>query len=136
MSASGGCLCGAVRYRTEEPLRHVHACHCTQCRKSSGHFVAATDAPRDSVTITGTEAITWFESSPGIRRGFCSRCGSQLFWDDRAGSDLSIGAGTVDTGLEARIETHIFCASKGHYYDIEASAEQWPGAPDPVGMAE
>lgn len=128
MTARGGCLCGAVRYTVSAPLTELWACHCTMCRKTSGHFVAATMAPRGAFQITGADAVTWYESSPGIRRGFCGRCGSQLFWDDTAAADLSICAGTLDTDLDLTLDVHIFCADKGSYYKIDGDAEQWPGA--------
>ena len=116
MTARGGCLCGAVRYETEGPLRPVVACHCTQCRKTSGHHVAATSAPRDGVKIEGR--VQWYQSSPEARRGFCPVCGSNLFWDG-PGSHLAIFAGTLDTPSGLRLEGHIFCADKGDYYDID-----------------
>lgn len=43
---TGGCPCGGVRYEVRGPLRDVIACHCTQCRRTSGHFVAATACRR------------------------------------------------------------------------------------------
>ncbi len=112
---SGSCLCGAVRYTVSGPLRPVIACHCTQCRKTSGHHVAATSARRDTVEIVGNP--TWYQSSDTARRGFCGVCGSNLFWDG-VGENLSIFAGTIDgaTGLETR--GHIYCADKGDYYEI------------------
>ena len=116
MTARGGCLCGAVRYETEGPLRPVVACHCTQCRKTSGHHVAATSAPRDGVVIEGR--VQWYQSSPEARRGFCPVCGSNLFWDG-PDSDLAIFAGTLDAPSGVRLEGHIFCADKGDYYDID-----------------
>ena len=116
MTARGGCLCGAVRYETEGPLRPVVACHCTQCRKTSGHHVAATSAPRDGVVIEGR--VQWYQSSAEARRGFCPVCGSNLFWDG-PGSHLSIFAGTLDAPSGIRLEGHIFCADKGDYYNID-----------------
>lgn len=116
MTSRGGCLCGAVRYETEGPLRPVVACHCTQCRKTSGHHVAATSAPRDGMVIEGT--VQWYQSSPDARRGFCPVCGSNLFWDG-PGRHLSIFAGTLDAPSGLRLEGHIFCADKGDYYDID-----------------
>lgn len=111
----GGCLCGAVRYRVTGPLRPVIACHCTQCRKTSGHHVAATSAHRDDVAIDGT--VQWYSSSADARRGFCPTCGSNLFWDG-PGSHLSIFAGTLDGPTGLTLQGHIFCADKGDYYDI------------------
>lgn len=112
---SGSCLCGAVRYAVTGALRPVIACHCTQCRKTSGHHVAATSAPRETVAIEGE--VTWFQSSDAARRGFCGTCGSNLFWDG-PGSHLSIFAGTLDGATGVTLEGHIFCADKGDYYEI------------------
>ena len=120
----GSCLCGQVRYTVDGPLRPVINCHCVQCRKTSGHHVAATSAARDDVTIEGN--VTWFHASDTARRGFCATCGSSWFWDG-SGANLSIHAGTLDgpTGLETA--GNIFCADKGDYYTLDAdlpSADQ------------
>ena len=73
----GSCLCGAVSFEVDGPLRPPDACHCTQCRKQSGHFWASTDVPRAALAVQGSENITWFKSSEQVRRGFCSTCGAQ-----------------------------------------------------------
>lgn len=111
----GSCLCGQITYSVNGPLRPVIACHCRQCRKSSGHHVAATSAARGDVEIMGD--VTWYTSSPTARRGFCGTCGSQLFWDG-AGQNLSISAGSFDGDTGLRLAGHIFCADKGDYYEI------------------
>jgi len=111
----GSCLCGAVTYHVTGPMRPVIACHCQQCRKTSGHHVAATSALREDVDITGN--VTWFQSSPKARRGFCGTCGSNLFWDG-PGTHRSIFAGTLDGATGLRLSAHIFCADKGDYYEI------------------
>ncbi|WP_306047399.1 GFA family protein [Nioella sp. MMSF_3534] len=112
---SGSCLCGAVGFVVTGPMRPVIACHCTQCRKSSGHHVAATSAHRDQIAVTGE--VTWFQSSDTARRGFCGTCGSNLFWDGE-GENLSIFAGAIDGPTGLKIAGHIFCADKGDYYDL------------------
>lgn len=115
---NGGCLCGAVTYEVTGALRPVRFCHCGQCRKQSGHFYAATSAPISAILISGEDQITWYQSSHRASRGFCSNCGSALFWKHNGFPDMSILAGSLDepTGLTA--ERHIFCASKGDYYEI------------------
>ena len=125
---TGSCLCGAVHYTVAGSLRPVVGCHCTQCRKSSGHHVAATSAPRDAVRIEGE--VRWHHSSENARRGFCPICGSNLFWDGQ-GADLSIMAGTLDAPTGLSLAGHIYCADKGDYYEI---ADGLPAAPgrDPV----
>ncbi len=121
---TGSCLCGAVRYTVSGPLRPVIACHCAQCRKTSGHYVAATSAAREQVVIKGE--VTWFQSSESARRGFCGTCGSSLFWDG-PGSHLSIHAGTLDGATGVRVVGHIYCADKGDYYDIPTNLPQADG---------
>ncbi|MGV6839621.1 MAG: GFA family protein [Planktomarina sp.] len=127
MMTKGGCLCGAVTYTVAGELRPVVACHCTQCRKTTGHYVSATSAHRDHINIQGD--VTWFQSSDTARRGFCATCGSNLFWDGQ-GVNMSIMAGTLDgaTGLKTR--GHIFCADKGDYYDLLDDLPKYDGADD------
>ncbi len=120
---TGSCLCGAVRFQVTGPLRPVIACHCAQCRKTSGHHVAATSALREGVHIDGD--VTWFASSDTARRGFCGTCGSNLFWDG-PGSHLSLFAGTLDGPTGLQISGHIFCADKGDYYEISDGLPQAP----------
>ena len=113
---TGGCLCGAVRYSVTAALRPVIYCHCRQCRRTSGHHVAATSAPRDAIRIEGEPV--WYVSSSTARRGFCGTCGSNLFWDGGASTTLSIFAGTLDDASGLAAAGHIFCADKGEYYEI------------------
>ncbi|MEM1363447.1 MAG: GFA family protein [Pseudomonadota bacterium] len=121
---TGGCLCGAIRYEVTGPMRPVVACHCDQCRKTSGHHVAATSAPREAVKIYGTPR--WYASSSDARRGFCSVCGSNLFWDGPV-PHLSIFAGTLDQPTGLQMEGHIYCAHKGDYYEIKDGLPQSDG---------
>lgn len=114
---TGGCLCGAVTYTVTGPMRPVIACHCRQCRRTSGHHVAATAAPREAVAISGTPA--WFASSATARRGFCGACGSNLFWDSPDSATLSIFAGTLDDATGLALAGHIFTDDKGAYYAID-----------------
>ncbi|MEO0485854.1 MAG: GFA family protein [Pseudomonadota bacterium] len=123
-SAEGGCLCEAVRYRVAGPLRPVIACHCQQCRKTSGHFVAATACATADLSVTG--AVNWYASSPTARRGFCGTCGSNLFWEGTAAM-TSIHAGTLDGATGLSIAGHIYCAAKGDYYTIADGAPQADG---------
>jgi hypothetical protein len=117
----GRCLCGGVRYEVTGPLRNVIACHCSQCRRTSGHFVAASQAPTAAIKLVNAETLTWYESSPEAKRGFCNRCGGNLFWRE-TGPDkknTSIMAGTLDTPTGLRITEHIFVEDKSDYYSIE-----------------
>ncbi|CTQ48666.1 GFA family protein [Jannaschia donghaensis] len=117
----GSCLCGAIRFTVDGPMRPVIACHCVQCRKVTGNFVAATSAPRGAVAITGD--VTWFASSDIARRGFCGTCGSQMFWDG-PGANLSIMAGALDGPTGLSLKGHIYCADKPDWYQIADGTPQ------------
>jgi hypothetical protein len=118
LRARGRCLCGSVQFEIRGPLRPVVYCHCTMCRRSSGHFVAATACARQDLDVTSSEGLRWYSSSASARRGFCALCGSLLFWEPRSGTYISVMAGALDgvTGLTAR--EHIFAREAGDYYTI------------------
>jgi hypothetical protein len=124
MAGSGGCLCGAVRYEVLGTLRPVVMCHCSQCRRMTGHFMAATAARRSDFRLLSADALSWYASSAEARRGFCARCGSTLFWESVGSDYLSIAAGTLDDSRGLTVACHIFVADKGHYYDITDGAPQ------------
>ncbi len=121
----GSCLCGAVHYLVSGPLRDVVACHCRQCRKSSGHHVAATSCARGDIAVTGE--VTWYQSSATARRGFCGVCGANLFWDG-AGKNMSIFAGSFDGETGLKMIGHIFCADKGDYYELSDNLPKSDGS--------
>lgn len=124
MKTTGGCACGGVRYQVNGPLRPVIACHCEQCRRTSGHFVAATATKRENFQHTNDEGLRWFTAVEGFRRGFCSNCGSSLFFESLTEDRISIAAGSLDPNHETlAIEAHIFASEKGDYYDISQSPD-------------
>ncbi len=115
---TGGCACGAVRYRVRGPLRPVIACHCRTCRRQSGHFAAATQAPRKRLRIEGAANLTWYNAREYAERGFCTTCGSHLFFQPLGSPVISIFAGSLDEPTGLRLAGHIHVAEKGDYYTI------------------
>ncbi|HEX5461949.1 MAG TPA: GFA family protein [Steroidobacteraceae bacterium] len=125
--ARGRCLCGGVRFEVHGPLRPVIYCHCTMCRRSSGHFDAATACAPEHLRLLSAQPLRWYQSSASARRGFCGTCGSQLFWGPAHGGYISIWAGTLDTPTGLRAAEHIFVADKGDYYEITDGLPQRMG---------
>ena len=121
----GGCLCGAVRFRIRGALSKGGACHCTQCRRQSGHVWAAASAASRDVEITG-DALGWFSASDAARRGFCRTCGSFLFWQASGDETIDVALGAIDGPTGLRLERHIFVADKGDYYEIADGLPQHP----------
>ena len=113
----GGCLCGGITYELRGPLRAVVACHCVQCRKASGHYLAATQSWASDMEIAG-DTLKWFRSSEQAERGFCSACGSNLFWRRLGNPYISIFAGTIDGPTGLRMESQLYPESAGDYYDV------------------
>lgn len=98
----GRCLCGGISYEVRGELRDVINCHCERCRRFTGHHMAATSAAtRDLVIEDPEDLLVWFHPVPEAAYGFCSRCGSSLFWQSHDPSRRSICAGTLEppTGL-------------------------------------
>jgi hypothetical protein len=118
VAITGGCLCGKVRFRVTGELRRIIVCHCGQCRKQTGYAVAATAATLADFKLDDETTLGWYRATPAAERGFCTTCGSVLFWKPDNGHAISIMAGSLDgpTGLE--IDKHIFVADKPDWYDI------------------
>jgi len=115
---TGSCLCGAVRFEIAGRLRPVIACHCVQCRKQTGSYMSATAVKDKYLKLIEARGLKWYQSSEGARRGFCQECGSTLFWKGDGRDYTAIAAGSIDGVLGVPLEGHIFCESKGDYYEI------------------
>jgi len=120
--ATGGCLCGMVRYKVVGELMPVINCHCSKCRRFHGHVGAYTATRREHLVLVESSGLKWYRSvqdeTPDVYRGFCMECGSSLFWDPRGKQNISIAAGSIDppTGLDT--ERHVWLSQKTDYYAI------------------
>ena len=93
---SGGCQCGAVRYRVSVQPENVHLCHCRMCQKHvGGPFAVIAPVEKTGFTVTRGE-IAWFQSSALARRGFCRDCGTPLIFDYPHAGDIGVLVGTFD----------------------------------------
>ena len=125
---TGRCLCGRVTLVVERFHRDVVYCHCSQCRRQTGHCYAAAAALDEHLAITDDDALSWYAASGTAKRGFCRHCGSALFWKAEGSASTSVLAGCLDapTGLVAT--AHIFVADKGDYHDIADGLPTYPAA--------
>ena len=132
---SGGCYCGKVRYRASRVSSKLTECHCSQCRKQSGHRYATTGTKSGDVEIEDAENITWFRASSAAERGFCSACGSHLFWRSSTDDEMAILAASIDEPTGLRLVGHIFVEDKGDYYTITDGLPQFTGYDTPYNPA-
>ena len=99
---TGRCLCGAVSYAIAGPVRDILHCHCENCRRITGNFVAGTACATDVLTISGRDSLRWFDVGYA-RYGFCGECGSHLFWqgaEHRERTSVKVGSLDDASGLE------------------------------------
>ncbi len=120
----GSCQCGSVRFELMEVPTSPTACHCIQCRKQSGHYLASANIQKSAISITGAEHLTWYRSSEKVRRGFCSKCGSWLFWEPVFQDWTSVSLGSIDGKTGLKLERHIFVSEKGDYYELNDGLPQ------------
>ena len=121
-----------MRYRASGVTPQVTECHCSQCRKQSGHRYATIGAKTSDTSIEGAENVTWFRASSDAERGFCSTCGSHLFWRSSNENFVSILAASVDEPSGLQMAKHIFVDDKGDYYDITDGLPKFAGYDKPV----
>ncbi|MEL7430044.1 MAG: GFA family protein [Pseudomonadota bacterium] len=102
-------------------MRPIVACHCSQCRKQTGLYYAATAAKNSDLRITET-TLKWFQASPETipeaKRGFCSVCGSAMFWKNEKEDFTSILAGSIDGESGLAVKEHIFTDTIPDWYEI------------------
>jgi hypothetical protein len=93
----GRCLCGDIRFVAQGAPTLTAWCHCASCRRHSGAPVAAfADYRRGQVRFLGAQPVR-FQSSSGVWRGFCGRCGSTLsFESDEVADEISLHVGAFD----------------------------------------
>ena len=135
----GSCHCGAVRFRVEGPIRDAIACHCTQCRKVTGHYWAAASVPVSRWTVTESRGLRWFRSSPVAQRGFCGDCGATLFWlpepdavfdwGTPAEHAISFSPAALEGPITIKVAEHIYTEDAGDYYAPEGPPPARPAAP-------
>ena len=115
-SVSGGCLCGQVRFTVQGPLREVLLCHCSQCRKMSGHFWAASSAPQNVSILQryGPAVVSVLKA----KRGFCSLCGSSFSGVILQKQLCPLRPALLDRPTGLKTGAHIFFDDASDYYRV------------------
>ena len=112
LPVTGGCQCGAVRYRLSAPLRWNHFCHCRMCQRATGGvFAALAGAPREALEWTGGQPAV-FASSSIAERPFCRDCGTPLGFWYRDSGNVNVTVGSLDDPDAAPVEVHFGIEAK------------------------
>jgi hypothetical protein len=103
---TGGCQCGAIRFRISGKLGRPSICHCRMCQKQFGGFFSAlVTAPEEGVEWMRGEP-SYFQSSINIDRGFCSSCGTPMTYRHPGGLELAIGTFDDRSDLAPQIQVN------------------------------
>lgn len=131
----GGCLCGALRYEVRGAPQVVVLCHCSTCRRSTGAPVVAWatfDRSAFAVVEGKAESVS---SSPGVERGFCGRCGSQITWSaERLPGLIDVTVATLDDPSALPPEMHIWESRRVPWLELADSLPrhaELPPRPEP-----
>lgn len=123
----GQCLCGAVQFEVQKP-DYIDACHCTMCQKWNGGPWLSTSFI-SNFNLEKSADLTWYDSSKWARRGFCSKCGSNLFYQLKEEAEkLVVSAGVLDLPEGFRLAKEIFIEDKPDYYDFNGQQKRMTGA--------
>ena len=116
MEVKGGCLCGAVKYTAEDVDPDVHSCHCGMCRRWSGGPALAVSVGK--VSFDGEDNLSRYQSSDWAERGFCKRCGANLFYRLTEANHYVLWLGTFDDLSPFSLASEIYIDEKPNFYEF------------------
>jgi hypothetical protein len=130
---TGGCACGAIRFKITAPFMGVGACHCTDCQKASGggpNYVAL--APNDAFVVTEGEAKIYVgqaDSGAETRRAFCPDCGTPLWSLPSAAPFTPVKLGALDDNADLTPALHLYVSSAQPWHLMHEGAATFPKMP-------
>ncbi len=121
-NAKGSCLCGEVKFTVKKLSDSIGACHCGMCRKWAGGPWLGVDCGSE-VLFEGEKNIKIYNSSDWAERGFCSKCGSNLFYRVKQSGQHFMPAGLFDKTATLVFDHQIFIDKKPDYFDFTNKTE-------------
>jgi hypothetical protein len=119
----GSCLCKAVSIEATPVDNSVGACHCDMCRRWSGGPLLVMDCGTGNISFAGEQNVKIYNSSDWAERGFCSTCGTHLFYRLKKQNQYMVPVGLFDSQLVSELpnlefDHQIFIEEKPGYYDF------------------
>jgi len=126
-AATGRCLCGQVEIQVKDMSLHVCACHCGMCRKWGGGPFMEVNCGSE-VSFIGEEHITIFSSSDWAERGFCSACGTHLFYRLKDSREHQVPVGLFGNTEGLVFDNQVFIDEKPSFYSFSNKTDKMTGA--------
>ncbi|MFT6102141.1 MAG: hypothetical protein ACJATV_000038 [Granulosicoccus sp.] len=122
----GSCLCGQVTYEIIGKVGEVVHCHCRTCRKAHGAaFSSVAPVNDDEIKIQGEESLSFYASSKGKKRYFCSGCGTQVYAKQDGAKHIILRLGSLDDDPRAIEKKHIWLSQKAPWYSINTCLPEY-----------
>ena len=125
---TGGCQCGAVRYKLTSKIKDPHLCRCRICQKAAGNYFMPLGGVKLKEFLITRGEPSWFHSSGPVRRGFCNKCGTSLFYYLKPAEQYHFPVGLLDANLKFRFSHQIFIDEKPDYYNFANKTQNMTGA--------
>lgn len=123
---TGSCLCGGVSFTAKEMGTAAAACHCSSCRKWGGSAFMEVNCGAE-VDFEGSDHLSVYDSSEWAERGFCSQCGSHLFYRLKESREHMIPVGLFDDDNGIEFKREVFIDEKPHYYEFSNETQKLTG---------
>lgn len=111
------CLCKSVTIKAELKSEEVSVCHCTMCRRWGGGPYLSVDCEPDTA-VTPADLVVRYDSSQWAERGFCSKCGTHLFYRVMDTNLYAIPVGLFGSQAPFKLKEQIFIDHKPEYYEF------------------
>ncbi|WP_176083979.1 GFA family protein [Martelella sp. HB161492] len=121
LTFSGGCQCGAVRYRITGKPKAPHICHCRMCQKAAGNYFMPLAFAREEDFVFTRGEPRWYHSSDVVLRGFCGACGTPLIYRQLDPAEICITLGSLDDPSAVTPETQEGVESRLPFFHLLAS---------------
>ena len=122
----GACLCGGISFNAAKMNNSVAACHCSSCRKWGGSAFMEVNCGAE-VEFHNGELLSVFDSSEWAERGFCSKCGTHVFYRLKETQEHMIPVGLFDDDSGFVFKRQVFIDERPHYYEYSNTTEDLTG---------
>lgn len=126
---TGRCGCGGVTFEINGAFRDTVACYCKQCQRGTGNFVVANQFNVNDLEFISDDTLKWYISSDFAKRGFCSACGSPIFFRVNDSEYMSVKTGVMDDTSDLPIVYNIFVDDIGGHCVINEQLPSNSGYP-------
>lgn len=136
MTVTGRCLCKAIAFAYDATPNWTLNCHCEDCRRATSAPMATwISVPKKAFRFTaGTP--TYYASSPGVRRGFCGRCGTPLTYEnEKLADEVHVLAVALEDQSQVQPSAHIVVKEQLPWFDSADALpryEKWRSKSQPV----